>query len=502
MSTTYGYDESSRLVRLTHASSQTLEDFLYTYTVDDDVETVSSITSSTRLPAEKNASPADADNRVTQFGQASYSFNELGQTTGKTDGLGSTSYQWDGRGRLTQATLANGQTVSYSYDASGRRASRTQGGSTTTFLYNGPAVVLDRSTDGSTVDYLGGPGVDNLLRQQSSVTGAVYFAQDHLGSTVGLMNASGGVVESHHYEPFGESTGSSLTRYGFTGRERDNATGLIYYRARWYDPQIGRFISEDPIGFGGGDVNLYGYAWQNPMNFRDPFGLDGWGNDVANWLDKKIDVASQYWQYNEQEWVANGVNNSVADVAHGVADLFRVGSGVGDAIYADDNGYGRAANVAMDISRASGIFGILGGGGARFSGGRGVGGAGRGGSGSGGGGGGGGGAPKYCPPKLSGSKPPKPGKPGAGFPDEALPRNPKSGRPIPESDHPHTQLGTRTSKKSGKKYPQAREFGENGKHVRDVDFTDHGRLDHTNPHQHVIDPVTGKRGPPTPLPPN
>jgi RHS repeat-associated protein len=350
--------------------------------------------------------------------------------------------------------------------------------------------VLDRSSDGSQVDYLNGLGIDNVLRQQGQSGAPLYFASGHLGSTVALTNASGDVVEYMNYEAFGESTGSSLTRYGFTGRERDNATGLIYYRARWYDPQIGRFISEDPIGFGGGDLNLYAYAWQNPLNFRDPFGLDGWGNDVANWLDQKIDVAQQYWQYNDQEWVANGINKTIGDVSHGVADLFRVGSGTGDAIYGDDNGYGRAANIAMDISRASAIFGILGGG--AVGGGR--------------PGGGSGNSPTACPTTPGGGRPPgagtrgtSPARPGGGFPDRPLPRDPH-GRPMPESPHPHTQLGTKTSKSSGNKYPQAREFGENGKHVRDVDFTNHGRADHVNPHQHVIDPVTGKRGPATPLP--
>jgi RHS repeat-associated protein len=61
----------------------------------------------------------------------------------------------------------------------------------------------------------------------------------------------------------------------------------MHYRARMYDPQLGRFISEDPIGFAGGDVNLYGYVWSNPISFTDPMGLDGWGNDFADWADRQ-----------------------------------------------------------------------------------------------------------------------------------------------------------------------------------------------------------------------
>ncbi len=361
VTTTYGYDETSRLARLTHAQSQTLEDFRYTYTADNQVESVSSLASATKLAGQNNASAADAANRIAQFGPLSYTFNELGQTAAKTDPQGTTSYQWNARGRLTQATLSDGKTVSYDYDALGRRASRSAGGVTTSFLYNGANVVLDRSNAGA-VDYLNGPGVDNLLRQTSVATGALYFAQDHLGSTVTLTNASGSVVERSQYEAFGQSSGSSLTRYGFTGREHDDLTGLMYYRARWYDPQQGRFISEDPIGFAGGDANLYGYVWQSPLGRTDPMGLDGWGNDSADWLDSRIEAMRGYLGSNPDAVYFNTGVNYATNIYHGVANLFRVGSGLGHAVYDEcDNGYGRAASVLEDVSRAAAIFELLGG---------------------------------------------------------------------------------------------------------------------------------------------
>jgi RHS repeat-associated protein len=86
-----------------------------------------------------------------------------------------------------------------------------------------------------------------------------------------LMDPYGAVPESISYNSFGNGS-SSLTRYGYTGRESDEQTGLYYYRARWYDASIGRFISEDPVGFGGGDVNLYAYVKNNPLNLIDPEG--------------------------------------------------------------------------------------------------------------------------------------------------------------------------------------------------------------------------------------
>jgi RHS repeat-associated protein len=143
------------------------------------------------------------------------------------------------------------------------------GGVSTNYIYDGQDVVKDINSDGSTVEYLNGPGIDNKLRQTSSA-GTVYFVQDHLGSTRALTDSSGNVVESINYDSFGQGA-SSLTRYGYTGREWDAEANLYYYRARWYDPQAGRFISEDPIGLEGG-VNLYAYVGNNPTGYIDPSG--------------------------------------------------------------------------------------------------------------------------------------------------------------------------------------------------------------------------------------
>jgi RHS repeat-associated protein len=80
------------------------------------------------------------------------------------------------------------------------------------------------------------------------------------------------------YEPFGNvvsgPAAGSFTRYTYTGRELDSDTGLMYYRARWYDPQVGRFLTEDPIGFDGKQENFYAYVANNPVSRKDPDGLD------------------------------------------------------------------------------------------------------------------------------------------------------------------------------------------------------------------------------------
>lgn len=87
------------------------------------------------------------------------------------------------------------------------------------------------------------------------------------------LSATGSLTAQTGYDAFGSATNAAFpTRYQFTGRERDDFTGLMHYRARHYDPKLGRFISEDPIGFAGGDVNLYGYVGNRPLALRDPTG--------------------------------------------------------------------------------------------------------------------------------------------------------------------------------------------------------------------------------------
>lgn len=118
------------------------------------------------------------------------------------------------------------------------------------------------------------PGIDNKIRQKGSSTPTTYyFSQDYLSSTTALTGTTGKLVERMTYDAYGNSAGSTRTRYGYTGRERDPLTSLLYYRARFYHPQLGRFTSEDPVGLKRGDINIYSYIGNNPISFSNPSGL-------------------------------------------------------------------------------------------------------------------------------------------------------------------------------------------------------------------------------------
>jgi RHS repeat-associated protein len=318
-------------------------------------------------------SKTDAANHTTSF-----TYDASGNPLTVTNVLGTTTLTYNSFGDVLTVTDPMNGVMANTYDAHGKLlTTKDVLNNTTTFTYNtlrelltakdalNHVTTLTWNTSGQTVDYLNGLGIDDKLRQTSS-SATLYFSQDHLGSTRALTDSSGNVVESVSYDSFGNGA-STLSRYGYTGREWDADANLYYYRNRWYDPQEGRFISEDPIGLEGG-INSYAYVGNSPVNSIDPTGLDGWGNDLANWLDEKIEYARQYYQSDVQNWGWNGAVNTIADLSHGASNLFRVGSGLGHAIYdEDDNGYGRAANIATDIARASGLFTLLGGGAAKFT---------------------------------------------------------------------------------------------------------------------------------------
>jgi RHS repeat-associated protein len=148
-----------------------------------------------------------------------------------------------------------------------RRTSKTVNGQTKTYLYDGSDLISETGAE-----YTFGPGIDQPLERKSGQN--EYYLSDALGSVIGLADGTGTIKTSYNYSPFGkkQTTGANSSNpFAFTGRE-DDGTGYYYYRARYYSPDQKRFISEDPLGFGGGDTNLQAYVGNNPVNATDPLG--------------------------------------------------------------------------------------------------------------------------------------------------------------------------------------------------------------------------------------
>ena len=142
-------------------------------------------------------------------------------------------------------------------------------------FYNGDSLIEERNSSGSAVPrYSQGLKIDEPLTMSRSSTTSFYKA-DGPGSVTSLTSGAGALAQTYTFASFGKlgnSTGSLTNPFQYTARESDTETGLYYYRARYYDPTIGRFVSEDPVAFDGGG-NFYRYVNNSPVGLADPLGL-------------------------------------------------------------------------------------------------------------------------------------------------------------------------------------------------------------------------------------
>ena len=212
---------------------------------------------------------------------ATYSYDLNGNLIQKVEGSETWGYEWNAKNQLTRVTKNAVEQARFIYDPLGRRVEKVAGGVTTNYTYESDDI--QREGNGSTtLKYVHGPGIDEPLAADdgSSLT---YFQTDSLGSVVKNTSSTGSVTLTRQYDAWGNiQVGTTTPGYAFTSREWDPEAGIHYNRARYYDPRMGRFTREDPIGFRGGDVNLYGYVRNNPANLTDPTGLAYIPNVVIN----------------------------------------------------------------------------------------------------------------------------------------------------------------------------------------------------------------------------
>ena len=304
----YGYDSKSQLTSADH-SYQSDE----TYTFDNNGNRTMS------------GYQTGSDNRLTNDGTYSYTCDAEGNrlTRTKTATGEVTEYTWDYHNRLTKVTEKNSQgtvtqVVEYLYDVFNRRVGRKIDTSSPFDMANavieryvlddihngltsadGGNVVLDFvDPDGSGAQaiamskrYLYGEAVDQLLAQEDlsktlgDTSRNLWPLVDHLGTVRDLAKQDGTIATHFKYDSFGNVTSgdTSKTRYLFTSREFDTATKLQYNRARYYDAAVGRWISEDPLGFAAGDANVGRYVGHKVTVCSDPSGL---ADDLGVWIDR------------------------------------------------------------------------------------------------------------------------------------------------------------------------------------------------------------------------
>ena len=208
-------------------------------------------------------------NQYTRFDEWGMSYDANGNTTQK----GAQHFTYDYRSRLISAESPNA-TISYKYDPFGRRVEKTTGSSTTKYFYDFNQVIEERDSSNQVLkQYVYGNGIDEILRVDKYESGSpipYYYHTNAIGSVTAITDSSGSLVERISYDTFGMPTITGTSgevipastignEYLFQGRRYDRETNLYYYRARYYDPIMGRFLQTDPMGYRD-SMNLLSFA--------------------------------------------------------------------------------------------------------------------------------------------------------------------------------------------------------------------------------------------------
>jgi RHS repeat-associated protein len=280
---------------------------------------------------------------LNRYGDANFAYDANGNLTGD----GTRTFLYDVENRLIRVTVAGVQT-DLSYDPLGRLYSSITGGTTTQFLYDGDRLVAEY--DGSNViqrRYVHGPGADEpvLWYEGSGLTDRRWIHGDERGSVIATSDSGGNGTE-YTYGPYGEPASWSGSRFRYTGQIALPEVKLYHYKARVYDPVLGRFLQTDPIG-SKDDLNLYAYVGNDAVNGTDPSGTvgrgSGWGDDEWKNFDARQqqaakDMDKRATQLEKKGAKVGGERGQVmldkADKLHKGAEVLR-SDGTKDGYFAD-----------------------------------------------------------------------------------------------------------------------------------------------------------------------
>ena len=268
--TQYQYDELNRFTQIKYPDNRTE---IFTYDPMGNIINKSSSSESVRYNYNKA-------HQLVSAGDARFDYDLNGNMVKRTINGGTSLYRYDDLSRLREIILPDGQKINYAYSPLGQRVLQTDKKGQTHFIFDGdnPIANLDHNLKIKTWNTFG-PGFDEFLAEESEGK-MQYYHQNPLGSVIASSDKTGTQTSRVEYEPFGKPVMVSgvLPASSFTGRPYDYDTGLTHFKFRDYDPTIGRFIQQEPLGLWVAWENSYAYASNNPINMIDMYGLLGtWG---------------------------------------------------------------------------------------------------------------------------------------------------------------------------------------------------------------------------------
>jgi RHS repeat-associated protein len=288
----YSYDPLGRLQQVTEDGASTQ----YLYDLNGNCTQVTAPDGTKTYPA------YNAQDELTSYGATTFTYDQFGNLATRTTGGATTQYTYDAGGVLRKVTLSNNEVITYDVDGFGRRVAEwidddgdgpDQKTLAMQFFYRDGlqlAATVDASGIVTRYVYAGRSDVPAFLLRNGNTYRVI---SDRLGSPRLIINVSdpNDKLLEADYTALGEpenisgTGGFSTIPIGFAGGLYDVNTGLVHFGARDYDPSVGRWVSRDPLLFGGGSANIYVYAGDDPVNFVDPFGLLKGVPDWLLWLD-------------------------------------------------------------------------------------------------------------------------------------------------------------------------------------------------------------------------
>jgi len=327
---TYNYDSLYQLTGATHPQPYNPTEY-YTYGELGN-----------RLTSHISASHVtDANNRLLEDDSCDYGYDNSGRQIWKREKAtnDTTYYEYTIDDHLIRA-YNDSVEIQFYYDGPGNRIQKTiitNNGIDTSiskYSYDGQNLLFKHNeTDSIIVKYKYGPGIDNLLETRTQ-TEIYHHFSDALGTVTKITDNSGIDVKNYVYDTYGnikiDSGSAPAEDISFTGREYERKLGLFYYRARYYNPEIGRFMTNDPIGMSGGNLNFYSYVNNNSVNWIDPLGMC-----LQQKGREPVEVSFDWWDHFGREFLKGAHETSI-----GITNAFSFGllekSGLAKSIYAYD----------------------------------------------------------------------------------------------------------------------------------------------------------------------